>query len=123
MFCPYHYYVRHTSATRSEFEPYKVLDPVLVRKIITENVGPELGHVAWKKYILSCANARLSFFEEKGYYQEKSELKKVLLTEVNKWKLLDRKESIKVIAAVFFPKAYNLAYKIRLKCYKSKVYE
>ena len=122
-FCPYHYYVRQTSATRSEFKPHRALDPVLVRGAIAKSIEPELADIAWKKYILSCAYARLSFYEEKGYNSEKKELKSLILSEYRKWKLFDRKELIKILSAVFFPKAYNYAYKIRLKYFKSKIYE
>lgn len=46
--CPYHYIIRNTSASRSELNEHKMFDPIRVKEIILADVGDELKEDAQK---------------------------------------------------------------------------
>lgn len=122
-FCPYHYLVRSTSVTRSEFKAYKVLDPIKVRKWILEDAEPEIKDIAWEKFILACARAYLALFTQKDYKEKCREIKHSLIESRNKWQLLSRKERLKLKGILYMPVIYKCIYSFYEKTLQRKIYE
>ena len=122
-FCPYHYLVRSTSVTRSEFKAYKVLDPVKVCKWILEDAEQEIKDVAWRKFILACAGAYLALFSQKEYKEKCEEIRHSLIESRNKWQLLSRKERLKLKGILYMPVAYKCIYSFYEKTLQRKIYE
>lgn len=122
-FCPYHYLVRSTSATRSEFNAYKVFDPVKVRKWILEDAESAVKDIAWEKYILACGGAYAALYKKSEYRQRCKEIKRELIENRNKWKLLSKKEQIKLKGILFTPEIYYWVYWVYVKFFQRKVYE
>lgn len=58
-FCPYHYIVRSGSAANSEVSFGKIVDPVIVRKTIRDDIKPEspLYQIATEIYLRALINA------------------------------------------------------------------
>ncbi|MEO2261814.1 glycosyltransferase [Dorea sp. YH-dor228] len=122
-FCPYHYLVRSTSVTRSEFKAYKVLDPVKVCKWILEDAEQEIKDVAWRKFILACAGAYLALFSQKEYKEKCEEIRHSLIESRNKWQLLSRKERLKLKGILYMPVIYKCIYSFYEKTLQRKIYE
>lgn len=122
-FCPYHYLVRSTSVTRSEFKAYKVLDPVKVRRWILEDAELEIKDIAWEKFILVCAEAYLALFSQKEYKEKCEEIRHSLIESRNKWQLLSRKERLKLKGILYMPVIYKCIYSFYEKTLQRKIYE
>ena len=121
-FCPYNYMTRTTSASRSGFQAYKVLDPVKVRKWILDRVEEEFKNIAWANYLRTCGIAYYSLYGSVGQKDTLSNLK-MMIENKKLWKILERKELIKLSLIVYFPYAYQLLYAIYTKWFHKKVYE
>ena len=111
-FCPYHYMVRNTSATRSRFQVYKALDPVKVRKIILDDVVNDLKDIAWRKYLICCLNACVALCNQKEHLQVYREIKDSLENNKVKWKLLGKKELLKIRIFLFSSRLYKFIFGI-----------
>lgn len=122
-FCPYHYLVRSTSVTRSEFKAYKVLDPVKVRKWILEDAEPEIKDVAWEKFIIVSAWAYSVLFSQSDYKEKCKEIRHSLIESRDKWRLLSRKERLKLKGILFVPMIYKCIYSFYEKTFQRKIYE
>ncbi|MDY4202467.1 MAG: glycosyltransferase [Schaedlerella sp.] len=122
-FCPYHYLVRSDSATRSEFKAYKVLDSVKVRKRILEDAESEIKDIAWEKFILVCARAYLALYSQKDYKGKCKEIRQLLIESRDKWKLLSRKERLKIKGILYVPMIYKCIYCFYEKTIQRKIYE
>ena len=122
-FCPYHYMVRSTSATRTEFKAYKVLDPIKVRKYILDEIESVNKDVACKKYLASCMGAYSVLHGVNEYKEQCSELKRELLKYRDKWKLLRKADLIKLRIMLFSPVIYKVFYYFYIKYFQKKVYE
>ncbi len=122
-FCPYYYLTRSTSASRSEFKSYKLLDPVKVRKWILDNSPQEFNDVCWKRYLMSCMNAYHGFYNNKIINEDTKELRTILKTNKDKWYLLGKKERSKLKLIVTAPHLYRLIYNFYSKNFQKKQYE
>ena len=122
-FCPYHYFTRSASATRSVFKAYKLLDPVKVRKWILDQVEPELKDIAWRKYLAACGEAFARLSGQKNCKDKSRELKTVLKDNKDKWPLLTKNEQIKTRLMMNSPALYRFAYGLYEKIIQKKVYE
>lgn len=122
-FCPYHYLVRSTSVTRSEFKAYKVLDPVKVRKRILEDAEPEIKDIAWEKFIQACARAYSVLLFQRECKEKCKEIKNLLIESRNKWKLLSRKERWKLKGLLYTPVIYKCIYSFYETTFQRKIYE
>lgn len=122
-FCPYHYMVRSTSATRSEFKAYKVLDPIRVRKFIFEDVRAENKGAACQKYLLSCMGAYAALHGVNEYKERCTDLKSELLRYRDKWNGLRKADFLKLKLLLLSPKIYKVVYGFYEKHFQKKVYE
>lgn len=122
-FCLYHYIVRSSSATRSGFRAYKVLDPVKVWSIILKDVDSELKDIAWGKYLSACRNA-YAVLQGKDVYKNKSKaLRKGLLRNRDKWYLLSGKSRIRLSLLLLAPALHNILYHFYERYLQKTIYE
>ena len=122
-FCPYHYFARTTSVTRSAFQAHKFLDPLKSRKWILDQVGPELKNIAWRKYLTACGEAYTKLSNHSEYKDDCKELKKTLKDNQDKWPLLTKNEQIKLRLMLTSAGLYRLSYGAYEKLIQKKVYE
>lgn len=122
-FCPYHYMTRSDSASRSNFSIKRVLDPVLVKKWILENCDDEHKELAWRKYLVCCCNAYQYIWNKTSYKTEASRIKRIVLKNFSKIRLLTLKEKIKLYMVFFTPGIFNACYCFYAKFFQKKVYE
>lgn len=121
--CPYHYIVRSTSASRAKLNPHKIFDPIKVKEIIRQNVPTELHDAAQQAYINTCINTYHALLMEGAEY--KDDLRKVhelLVKEVNDFSLLGRKRQIMASMIVHTPVLYRSIYAVYSRFFKKNVY-
>lgn len=64
--CPYHYMIRQSSATRQKLTPAAVRDPVRVKELILKQVPAELEQEAKRAYLCTCIATCNRIVREKG---------------------------------------------------------
>lgn len=122
-FCPYHYMTRTTSATRSQFSVYKVLDPVRVRKTILDDVVEEHRSVAESQYLKACMGAYASLRKNPEYETESKEYRKTLVDNWDKCAKWRRNDQIKLKLLLLCPDAYDMLVWFYDRYIQRKVYE
>ena len=123
--CPYHYIVRNTSASRAKLNEHKIYDPIKVRKIIFENAHESIYNEAKKGYINSCLNACNAILTNDAtlYYEEYIDIRNMLLAEKKNHNLLGKKRKYMALGAVYVPKLYGILYRIYSRYFQKKVYD
>ena len=66
-FCPYHYIVRQTSASRSPLNEHRIYDPLRVKEQILKHIPQELETDARRAYVNTCVYTYCSLVLEKEY--------------------------------------------------------
>lgn len=121
--CPYHYIVRSTSASRAKLNPHKIYDPIKVKEIIRQSAPAELHDAAQQAYINTCINTYHALLMEGAEYRE--DLRKVhelLVKEVNDFSLLGRKRRIMASMIAYTPVLYRPIYAVYSRFFKKNVY-
>lgn len=123
--CPYHYIVRSTSASRAKLNEHKIYDPIKVRKIILENAPDSIFNEAQKGYINSCLNACNAILTNDVtlFHEEYIDIRNKLLAEKKNHNLLGKKRKYMALGAVYVPKLYGILYRIYSKYFQKKVYD
>lgn len=122
--CPYHYIVRSTSASRAKLNPHKVYDPIKVKEIIRQSAPAELHDAAQQAYISTCINTYHTLLTAGAKY--KDDLRKVheLLTqEADDFFLLGRKRRLMANMIVHTPVLYRPIYAVYSRFFQERVYD
>ena len=109
--CPYHYIVRSTSASRAKLNPHKIYDPIRVKEIIRRSAPGDLQTDAQRAYINTCINAYHGLLVAGAAYRE--DLRKVrslLKQETGFFSLLGKKRSMMADLIVYAPLIYRPVY-------------
>ena len=122
-FCPYHYVVRYTSASRAKLNEHKIFDPIRVKKVIYKNAPVEIKDVAKKVYISTCINTYNALSQDKKYKREKSEVYLLIQKEKKNFYLLNKK--LKLLGSMIcnIPFLYPIIYGIYSRYFQKKRYE
>ena len=105
--CPYHYIVRSTSASRAKLNPHKIYDPIRVKEFILQDAPTELHEAAQQAYINTCINTYNTLLMEGAEF--KCDLQKVhglLVKEVGDFSLLGRKRQLMANMIAYTPMLY-----------------
>ena len=122
--CPYHYIVRSTSASRAKLNPHKIYDPIKVKEIIRQSAPAELHEAAQQAYISTCINTYHTLLTAGAKY--KDDLRKVheLLTqEADDFFLLGRKRRLMANMIVHTPVLYRPIYAVYSRFFQERVYD
>ena len=122
--CPYHYIVRSTSASRAKLNPHKIYDPIKVKEIIRQSASAELHDAAQQAYISTCINTYHTLLTAGAKY--KDDLRKVheLLTqEADDFFLLGRKRRLMANMIVHTPVLYRPIYAVYSRFFQERVYD
>lgn len=122
--CPYHYIVRNTSASRAKLNPHKIYDPIKVKEIIRQSAPAELHDAAQQAYISTCINTYHTLLTAGAKY--KDDLRKVheLLTqEADDFFLLGRKRRLMANMIVHTPVLYRPIYAVYSRFFQERVYD
>lgn len=121
--CPYHYIVRSTSASRAKLNPHKIYDPIKVKEIIRQSAPSELREAAQQAYINVCINTYHALLMEGAEY--KDDLRKVhelLMAETNNFRLLGRKRKLMANMITHTPVLYRPIYAVYSRFFQKKIY-
>lgn len=121
--CPYHYIVRSTSASRAKLNPHKIYDPIKVKEIIRQSAPTELYDAAQQAYISTCINMYHTLLMEGAEY--KDDLRKVhelLIKEAGGFSLLGRKRQLMANMIAYMPLMYRPIYAVYNRLFQKKNY-
>lgn len=109
--CPYHYIVRSTSASRVRLNDYKIYDPIRVKDIIRQAAGDELHWDVQCAYLNTCINTYNSLLcAGDAYVADLRKVRQLLATERTTFLLLGRKRSMMAQLIVGAPLIYKPVY-------------
>lgn len=122
-FCPYHYMVRKTSASRSGMSFKRIMDPVRVCELILSDGENQFNQIIVKKYLSSLINALYNIH----VYDRHSETEKDLRTKLRhckgQWFLLRRADRIKLQMLLYCPGTYHTLYRLYCRYFRKRRYE
>ncbi len=124
-FCPYHYLVRKSSASRQVLNKNKIYDPIRVKKCIVELAPKEIKQDAEAAYLSTCIDAYSTLVCEKDnkFRQDKTTVRELILNNKEDAKLLDRRRQLLVKLIICVPHLYPLLYRTYSKRFQEKKYD
>lgn len=121
--CPYHYIVRSTSASRAKLNPHKIYDPIKVKEIIRQSAPTELHDTAQQAYINTCINTyHALLMEGAGYEGDLRKVHELLVKEAGDFSLLGRKRELMANMITHTPVLYRPIYAVYSKFFQKKIY-
>ena len=122
--CPYHYIVRSTSASRAKMNEHKIYDPIRVKDIIRSAAPPELQEDAQRAYVDTCINTYNGLLETgKEYRKDREKVRSLLRAEKEAFALLGKKRGIMAKMILVLPRVYRPVYWFYCKFLQKNVYE
>ena len=111
--CPYHYIVRRTSASRAKLNYHKIYDPIHVKEFILTSIKAELREEAQRAYLSTCISVYNSIIleEKKDFEQDRKNIRELIVLH-KKWRvLLSKKRQILAILIHYIPFIYRPFYR------------
>lgn len=121
--CPYHYIVRGTSASRSKLNEHRIYDPIRVKRIILEDVPDELLPDARRAYVNTCINTYHALvFAGEEFVQDLRYIRQLLAHEKCWFPLLGRKRELMANLITRAPMVYKPVYGFYRRFLRRDVY-
>ncbi len=116
-FCPYHYIVRGTSASRAPLNEHRLWDPIRVKQRILDLDIPGMEHDTQRAYLSTCVNVYNGLMLEKDRRWRKEETKvRQLIRERRDWEmLLSNKQRLLTRLILTVPGLYRYLYRFYAK--------
>lgn len=109
--CPYHYIVRSTSASRAKLNSHKIYDPIRVKEIICEAVPAALREDARRAYVNTCINTYHTLLcAGTQYRKDLRKVRELLKLENASFSLLGRKRALMAWLIIHAPLIYRPIY-------------
>lgn len=124
-FCPYHYIVRASSATRRKLDKEKLYDPIKVKQIILRDSPEELKSNAQTALFLTCLNAMNILSIEGGelYKECMGNIRELIIDNYNRLEVeISRKPRVLVKIVRYFPNLYRHIYRFYSRFFQMKKY-
>lgn len=118
--CPYHYILRHGSASYRQLHEHSIFDPIRVRQKILDDCTPEMREDARKALLrnLLFAYAQLSLRLEKEYDGFRSRVRWRLMEQKGNFALLSTRNRVLANMICTAPWAFHLAYGLYVKLFQ-----
>lgn len=121
--CPYHYIVRSTSASRAKLNPHKIYDPIRVKEIIRQSAPSELHEAAQQAYINTCINTYHALLMEGAKYKDDLwKVHELLVKETTDFSLLGRKRELMANMITHTSVLYRPIYAVYSRFFQKKIY-
>lgn len=121
--CPYHYIVRNTSASRAKLNPHKIYDPIRVKKIIRRAASDEIRRDAQRAYINTCINTyHTLMFGGMEYHNDLQKVRELLKIEKDSFILLGKKRALMARFIITAPLIYKPVYGTYCRFFQKSVY-
>lgn len=109
--CPYHYIVRSTSASRAKLNPHRIYDPIRVKAIIRQAASGALQTDAHRAYVNTCINTyHALLFAGAAYREDLRQVRNLLNQEMDAFSLLGTKRSMMARLIIRAPLIYKPVY-------------
>lgn len=125
-FCPYHYIVRRSSASRQTLNKNKIYDPIKVKNNIVELAPEELKNEARAAYLSTCIDSYSVLAcerDNKQFQNDKKAVRELILDKKKDAKLLDSRRRVLVNLITYVPHLYPLLYRFYSKFFQKKKYD
>lgn len=121
--CPYHYIVRGTSASRAPLNIHKIYDPIRVKEIIRQTAPVEIAHDAQRAYLNTCVNIYHTLLRESIEFEtHRVKIRALLAEEQNRFSLLGTKRRLMAEMLVKAPGLYRPLYTVYCRFFQKNVY-
>lgn len=121
--CPYHYIVRSTSASRAKLNDHRIYDPIRVKEMIRQNATEDIKDDAQRAYINTCINTyHALMFAGAEYRDDLMRVCDLLKAEKESFYLLGKKRALMARMIIRVPLVYKLIYGIYCRCFQANVY-
>lgn len=124
-FCPYHYIVRRSSASRQSINYNKIYDPINVKKKIVELSDENTKLFSLKAYMSTCISAYNSIIccKESDFKRDLKQVKKYIKQDKDLIKLLGKKQRLLAKCILYIPIIYKYMYRFYEKHFQVKPYD
>lgn len=121
--CPYHYIVRSTSASRAKLNTHKIYDPIRVKEIIRQSAAEDLRSDAQQAYLNTCINTcHTLMFAGAEHRDDLQKVRSLLKQEKQSFHLLGKKRALMARMIVGAPTIYKPIYGIYCRFFQKNVY-
>ena len=124
-FCPYHYIVRRTSASRQKLNKYKIYDPIKVKRKIIELSDENMKENAYAAYIGTCINVYNTIVCAQNPELKDDKIKvRNYIKAYRQWiSLLGKKQKLLGNMILYFPAIFSIAYRFYVNHFQKNPYE
>lgn len=121
--CPYHYIVRSTSASRAKWNSHKIYDPIRVKEIIRQAACDELHRDVQCAYLNTCINTYNGLLcTGKEFGTDRRIVRELLKKERANFSLLGRKRGLMALLITKVPVLYKLVYLFYSRFLQKSIY-
>lgn len=121
--CPYHYIVRSTSASRAKLNSHKIYDPIRVKEIIRQAAPREIRVDAQRAYLNTCINTyHALMFAGAEYQDDLRKVKHLLKQETGDFSLLGKKRAMMAWLITCASSLYKPIYGSYCRYFQKNVY-
>lgn len=119
-FCPYHYILRHGSASYNQFHEHSLFDPISVRQKILKNCEPALREDARTALMRNClfAYGQLSLNLDRQYDGFRTRVRQLLQEQKDWFSLLSKRNRILANMVCTAPWSFHIAYRLYVKLFQ-----
>lgn len=119
-FCPYHYILRHGSASYNQFHEHSLFDPILVRQKILDACEPALREDAQIALLRNClfAYGQLAMNLDRQYDDYRSRVRKLLREQKTYFPLLSKRNRILANMICIAPWSFHMAYRLYVRLFQ-----
>lgn len=121
--CPYHYIVRSTSASRAKLNDHRIYDPIRVKEMIRQNATEDIQDDAQRAYVNTCINTyHALMFAGAEYRDDLLKVRDLLKDEKESFYLLGKKRAMMARMILHVPLVYKPIYGIYCRYFQKNVY-
>ncbi len=112
-FCPYHYIVRSTSASRSPLNMHRIWDPICVKEMIMDMSVVGMEDAAQRAYMSTCINvySGLMLGKDRSFLSEEVKIRDILIAHKEWICLLGKKQRLLARLILIVPGLYRYLYR------------
>lgn len=121
--CPYHYIVRRSSASRASLNLHKIYDPIRVKETIRQTAPADVANDAQRAYLNTCINIYHALLGEgKEFDLHRQKIRALLTKEKERFVLLGTKRRLLAEMIVKVPILYRPLYAMYCLYFQENVY-
>ena len=121
--CPYHYIVRSSSATRAKLNENMIYDPIRVKELIRQTATEEIREAVQRAYINTCINVYHSLIiSGSGYREDIRKVRNLLRLEKDSFSILGWKRELMAWLITSLPVIYKPVYTFYSRYVQTDVY-